>query len=318
MRTVVEIQEPPFLDAEASRILDFHSTLNALHAVLQSVELVAQTDTLLGEKFSPVLDKLRAIQNASEEFENPVAFLREILSVTEEVAAAIMQVDSLQGLPSAGKKDIDDLRDILAVLKVKTGDLFDREWLGRGWRKVPILSITSRIRNLFQAMEKFSRGRYGITFDKKHHSGRKYLINLSVQSIHTPDLFIPPEIADILGDLVANARKYTKPGGTIWVDFKQDAEFIRCSICDTGIGIPREDILRVVQFGQRGSNIGSIRSMSGGFGLTKAVTYVKGWNGKFWIETEVGKGTEVRFEIPVPKTSAPDHPVDDPDTLVSI
>ncbi|MSU71205.1 MAG: ATP-binding protein [Opitutus sp.] len=69
---------------------------------------------------------------------------------------------------------------------------------------------------------------------------------------------------------------------------------------NTGRGIPADERAAVVEFGRRASNVGNVRTMGGGFGLTKAFLATKQFGGRFWIATEVGVGTRVRIHVPRP------------------
>jgi signal transduction histidine kinase len=43
--------------------------------------------------------------------------------------------------------------------------------------------------------------------------------------------------------------------------------------------------------------------MGGGFGLTKAFMVTKRFGGRFWIASELGRGTRIRIVIPLPATA---------------
>jgi signal transduction histidine kinase len=67
---------------------------------------------------------------------------------------------------------------------------------------------------------------------------------------------------------------------------------------DTGRGIPAAELASVVQFGYRGSNVADVRSHGAGCGLTKAFLVARQFGGRFWIASELGRGTRIRFRIP--------------------
>ncbi len=46
----------------------------------------------------------------------------------------------------------------------------------------------------------------------------------------------------VMGNLIGNAIKYSKPGGTVEVEIHKEPEHVKISVSDTGIGIPEEDI----------------------------------------------------------------------------
>jgi signal transduction histidine kinase len=114
---------------------------------------------------------------------------------------------------------------------------------------------------------------------------------------------MPLFFKDVMRDLIANARKYTAPGGTINVGvYETDAE-LRFVVQDTGRGIPPDELQTVVHYGRRGSNVQQVRTMGGGYGLTKAFLVTKRFGGRFWIKSELGVGT--RITIIVPRPAAP-------------
>jgi hypothetical protein len=43
-----------------------------------------------------------------------------------------------------------------------------------------------------------------------------------------------------------------------------------------------------------------VRTMGGGFGLTKAFLTTKQFGGRFWIASAVGVGTRIRIHVPRP------------------
>ena len=66
-------------------------------------------------------------------------------------------------------------------------------------------------------------------------------------------------------------------------------------VCDTGAGIPEDEVPRVFdRFWQ-----GHARArMSAGLGLFIARSVVEGHGGRIWVESEVGKGSAFRFTLP--------------------
>ncbi len=112
---------------------------------------------------------------------------------------------------------------------------------------------------------------------------------------------MPILLKDVIRDLIANARKYTPPGGTITIGISQKKERIRFVVEDNGFGIPEDEISEIVKFGYRGSNIKEmVRTMGGGFGLTKAWYVTDKFNGRMWIESKIDRGTKVIIDLPIP------------------
>ena len=110
---------------------------------------------------------------------------------------------------------------------------------------------------------------------------------------------MPLVLQDIFRDLIANSRKYTEPGGKISAGLYSLAEGLRIVVEDDGIGIPRDELQKVVEFGYRASNVLGKRTYGGGFGLSKALWVAKNFGGRMWIRSCVGVGTRVTIFIPV-------------------
>jgi signal transduction histidine kinase len=83
----------------------------------------------------------------------------------------------------------------------------------------------------------------------------------------------------------------------------ESANELRFVIQDTGCGIPADEIVTVVQYGRRGSNVRHVRTMGGGFGLTKAFLVTQRFGGRFWIKSEIGVGTRITLVLPTPTKS---------------
>jgi signal transduction histidine kinase len=153
-------------------------------------------------------------------------------------------------------------------------------------------------------MQKNSRGRYKIIYNIAEQEKRDYLVNFAIDSELNGTIFMPLILKDVIRDLVANARKYTPPGEGITVGISQKKEVLRFVIEDSGIGIPEDEIEKVIDYGYRASNVrDKVRTMGGGFGLTKAYHVVQQYNGEMWIESELGEGTKIRVEIPIPENA---------------
>ena len=111
---------------------------------------------------------------------------------------------------------------------------------------------------------------------------------------------MPPVFQDVMRDLLANARKYTPPGGVITAGLSDNGEGIRFVVKDTGMGIPESEIMKVVEFGYRATNAAR-PTRGGGFGLTKAFYITKTFGGRMWIESPVENGSGTRIEILIPR-----------------
>ncbi|CRH90298.1 Sensor histidine kinase graS [Chlamydia trachomatis] len=95
----------------------------------------------------------------------------------------------------------------------------------------------------------------------------------------------------LLEQLLSNALKYTKTG-TISIFLEEEDLVIR----DTGIGIAKEDLKRVFDCGFSGYN-GRLTQQSSGLGLYLSHKIAQDLDLKLSLNSEIGKGTEVRIQI---------------------
>ncbi len=103
-------------------------------------------------------------------------------------------------------------------------------------------------------------------------------------------------------NLLTNAVKYTPNGGKVTFDLKIENGIMRCSVSDTGCGIPKEDQGKIFGKMYRASNVRNTVE-GNGFGLYVAKGAIEGQGGKMWFTSEVGKGTTFSFELPMKEAS---------------
>jgi signal transduction histidine kinase len=193
-------------------------------------------------------------------------------------------------------------QSIFEVFEVRLRELVQRWEKPDEWLPFDIKQFRNDFREFFYSMEKNSRGRYKIIYNIAEQEKRDYLVNFAIDSEMNGTIYMPLILKDVIRDLVANARKYTPPGEGITVGISQKEDLLRLVVEDSGVGIPKDEIEKVVDYGYRASNVReSVRTMGGGFGLTKAYHVTQQYNGEMWIESELGEGTKIRVEIPIPE-----------------
>ncbi len=109
----------------------------------------------------------------------------------------------------------------------------------------------------------------------------------------------------ILINLISNSLKFTPDGGSISVLTNMtDKGDLRIAVRDTGIGIPEDKLETVLEpFVQ--VDISYSKTHQGvGLGLSLCRMLAELHEGRFWIESELGKGTTVFVELPAHRVSA--------------
>ena len=107
-------------------------------------------------------------------------------------------------------------------------------------------------------------------------------------------------LAQILINLVDNAVKYTPAGGMVRIRATEGAEgMIEVAVTDTGVGIPAADLPRLTERFYRVDKARSRELGGTGLGLAIVKHLVLAHGGELKIESEAGKGTMVRFTVPL-------------------
>ena len=111
----------------------------------------------------------------------------------------------------------------------------------------------------------------------------------------------PNRIREVFQNIINNAIKYTM-SGSVTVRLTGDQTVAQIQVQDTGGGIPAEDISHLFQKFYRVDN-STTRTVGGtGLGLFICRKIVELYNGRIWVESELGKGST--FYINLPRLSA--------------
>ncbi|MGO8997420.1 MAG: sensor histidine kinase [Polyangiaceae bacterium] len=106
----------------------------------------------------------------------------------------------------------------------------------------------------------------------------------------------PNRVQQVLGNLVANAIKFTPSGGAITIEATPAGEEVRFSVADTGPGIPAEAREHIFERYWRGEQRDLTKGV--GLGLYIAKGIVQGHGGRIWVESTVGHGSTFIFTLP--------------------
>ena len=297
--TEIEIAEIPPLSPGEQSLLDFHSVvnvINVLHIELIMLGLnVANDDRLLGRSLDAciaVVDSLRDRELALAQ----AARVGELERLVEEELTGLPGWPSIPGTDAA--TTLANIRSVFAILRVRARELLARAATPERWEEFDVEQLRANFAAVFAAIEQNSKGRYRILYNAACQTATDYYVDFKIEVPNGRSLSMPPVLQDVMRDLIANARKYTVPGGHITAAFYEDADSIRFVVRDDGRGIPPDEIAKVVGFGMRASNVGDVRMLGGGFGLTKAFLVTKQFGGRFWVASAPGIGTQVRLWIP--------------------
>lgn len=107
----------------------------------------------------------------------------------------------------------------------------------------------------------------------------------------------PDRMREVITNLFDNAMKYTE-AGKIVMGISATAQTVQFTIKDSGLGIPEEDIPHLFQKFYRVDN-SAVRTIGGaGLGLFICRKIVELYNGRIWVESELGKGSTFHIDLP--------------------
>lgn len=111
-------------------------------------------------------------------------------------------------------------------------------------------------------------------------------------------------LAQLVGNLLSNALKFTPPGGRITVRaFAEDGSVV-VEVADTGIGIPKGEQERLFQRFFRSSTATEHAIPGTGLGLVISKAIAEAHGGTIGVESEPGQGTCFRVELPLDQEEA--------------
>lgn len=148
------------------------------------------------------------------------------------------------------------------------------------WEKLDLYSLTHDI------------------FSTLHEAAEKQEVHMYMEGGSTVLDTVPTIMEEVLYNVCDNAVKYNRRGGEVFVRLKDGKDAVRVNVRDTGIGIPKEDQERIFERFYRVDKSHSREIGGTGLGLSIVKHGVKTLNGRLWLNSEPGQGTEIIMEFP--------------------
>ena len=148
------------------------------------------------------------------------------------------------------------------------------------WEKLDLYSLTHDI------------------FSTLHEAAEKQEVHMYMEGGSTVLDTVPTIMEEVLYNVCDNAVKYNRRGGEVFVRLKDGEDAVRVNVRDTGIGIPKEDQERIFERFYRVDKSHSKEIGGTGLGLSIVKHGVKTLNGRLWLNSEPGQGTEIIMEFP--------------------
>jgi len=106
----------------------------------------------------------------------------------------------------------------------------------------------------------------------------------------------------ILRNLISNAIKFTNDGGSVNISAQQTGSGTTITVSDNGVGIAPEMLQKLFDSKVAYSTTGTAREKGTGLGLLICKEFVNKHGGKIWVESQLNKGSEFKFTLPLNET----------------
>ena len=124
--------------------------------------------------------------------------------------------------------------------------------------------------------------------------------NIQLYSSIKPNTFVYADedmITTVLRNLLTNSIKFTNSQGTVFVDAKNQDNFIQIAVHDTGVGIEMDVLPKLFRIDVHHTTYGTDMEEGTGLGLILCKEFVRKHGGEMQIESKEGKGSIFRFTL---------------------
>lgn len=257
---------------------DVSNQVEARKEIERSRDTLRETDRRKNEFLAMLAHELRnplaPIRNAAE-----ILKLSDVDAESRRTASEVLdrQIDQMVHL-------VDDLLDISRITRGKIG-----------LRKQPVELLTV-VNQAVEAVQPL--------WQNRHH---ELTILLPPQPVYVNA--DPARLAQVIGNLLSNAYKFTKEGGRIRLITERENDHAVVRVQDDGIGIAEDQLPRIFEmFTQVDTSLE--RSQSGlGIGLTLVKSLVEMHGGSVEVHSAgIGKGSEFSVRLPLISQVSKPHP----------
>jgi len=256
------------IESRVTSIIDL-SELKEKEKALKKAKIKAEEATKMKSDF---------LANMSHEIRTPMNGIMGMAHLALETDLNAKQKNFIEKIDSSAKNLLGILNDILDFSKVEAGKL-EIEKINFN-----LEDTLQDIINLIQNTANEKNIQIKIEYDK----------NIS-KNIFADKL----RLAQVLTNIISNAIKFTDTGSIEVHVSKKDNRIYRFEIKDTGIGLSDKQSAKL--FNSFTQADGSTTRKYGGTGLGLAISkqLIELMNGKIWVESELGIGSNFIFELPI-------------------
>lgn len=220
--------------------------------------------------------KSHFVAMVSHEFKNPLATIKESLSVISDGVAGEVNPKQKRMLDVASRTVARLVRlvvDMLDISKIEAGKMELRR------ENVDLRALIDEIVAAYEPKCVMKR------------QTLRQEIPPGIGAVYAD----PDKLSAVVINLLNNAIKYTPEGGEVSIHLNGSSSEVLIEIADNGPGIAKDNLYKVFDKYER---IGAEKEEGTGLGLPIAQEIVKLHKGRIWVESELGKGSHFKFVIP--------------------
>jgi signal transduction histidine kinase len=234
-------------------------------------------DKMLARLENAAQSQKQFIQDASHELRTPIATALTNIEVLEMNSQAT--VEDYQNLSKILKLSLSRMNNISNSLLLLSEDVVSSQ----NWSKVALTGIITEIVNEFST--EAQRQGIGLVWNS--------------QTPKTTILGDSYRIRQVIFNLVDNALKYNRPGGSVTLSLNNQDRSVILEVADTGIGIGSEDLPRIFDRFFRVDKSRSRRTGGSGLGLAIVKKIVEEHSGTVSVESALGQGSSFYVTLPL-------------------
>ncbi len=224
--------------------------------------------------------KSRFVSMVSHEFRNPLAVMQTSVQMLQRYADRLSEADKRRQLDTLQlyiRRMTDLLEEVLTISRAEAGKL--------AFNPEPV-DVAALCRNIVDEIRTVASPSLNFTVE----------VEGDCRAVADPRL-----MTLAVSNLVSNAAKYSRPGGTVLVGVRSDEQNVTISVKDEGIGIPQREQGRIFEGFFRASNVGTLPGT--GLGLVIARHCVMRHGGTLTFRSRENVGTTFTLTVPLQPSS---------------
>ena len=263
----------------------FIGSVNKYLAYIKETDKYFKNENILKEELSKSNQELRNkelfVANLSHEIKTPINIIIAMIYFLKSTKLDKVQNEYLNRLEGASDLLTELVNNILNVTKsdkvnnaINTKELF------------VLKDLINKVYSIFE--DKIEKKNIQFSIESN------FDLNIEIYEDKT-------RLEQVFINLISNSIKYTDKGfielETCKIDESVESYKIRFCVKDTGIGIKKEDTIKIFKEFEQNSDP-TIKEKDGfGLGLPLVKKIIESMGGKIWVESSYGLGTKIFFEL---------------------